>query len=124
MSASEIPGVPRRSPRPARPATGWASGRVAKAAGRDPDLVADDLVDQAVLVGDAPRPVPVQAMLERLGLADSLMGRVLTGASRDVLEQLVDPLEDPAVLDLPVQVVRPGVLIPHVPHSASSRSTP
>jgi hypothetical protein len=37
----------------------------------DPDLVLGDLVDEPVLVGDPPRPVAVEPVLERLGLADS-----------------------------------------------------
>jgi len=39
-------------------------------AGGQPDLVIDDLVDQPVLFCDAPRPVPLECVLEWLGLAD------------------------------------------------------
>lgn len=70
------------------------------AARGDPDLIAGDLVDQSMLIGDATRPVALEAMLERLGLADALVAVPL-----DVLEQIVDPFEDLAVLGLPPEVV-------------------
>ena len=57
---------------------------VVVAARRGTDLVVDDLVDESVLVGDASRPVAVEAVLEGFGLADA----VVAGA-RDVLEQRV-----------------------------------
>src|SRR5271170_2159075 len=88
-------------------------------AGGDADLVLGDLVHQAVLVGDAPGPVALEAVLERLGLADPFIP-----VAPDVLDQLVDPLEDLAVLGLPPDVVRPGRLIPDQLHSSRSRSMP
>src|SRR5450756_34894 len=100
------------------------SGAVVVTAGGDADLVACDLVDEAVLVGDPPRPVPVQAVLERLGFADPLVRGPTGGAAGDVLEQFVDPLDDASVLGLPVQVIGPGVGVPDVPHPASSCSAP
>jgi hypothetical protein len=55
-------------------------------AGGDADLVVGDLVHEAVLVGDAARPVPLEAVLERLGLADPLVAVAL-----DIGDELVDP---------------------------------
>lgn len=58
-------------------------------------------------------------MLERLGLADSFVAFAL-----DVDDQLIDPLENLAVLGLPPDVVRPGGLVLDEFHSSRSRSTP
>src|SRR5450756_790735 len=84
------------------------SGAVVVTAGGDADLVVCDLVDEAVLVGDSPGPVPVQPVLEGLGFTDPLVRGPTGGAAGDVLEQFVDPLDDPPVLGLPVQVIGPG----------------
>jgi len=47
------------------------------AAGRDPHLVIDHLVDEAMFICDPPRPVTLEAMLERLGLTDPLTRSLL-----------------------------------------------
>src|SRR3712207_3469974 len=98
--------------------TGRASAAVVVAAGGDADLVLDDLVHEAVLVGDAARPVALEAVLERLRLADPLVA-----VAGDVLQERVDPLQDLAVLGLPPDVVGPGVLVPDELHSFESRSS-
>ena len=67
-------------------------------AGGDAGLAVGDLVHEAVLVGDAAGPVLLEAVLERLGLADPLVAVAL-----DIGDELVDPLEDLAVLGLPPQ---------------------
>src|ERR1700756_305458 len=95
------------------------SALVVVTAGCFPDLVLSDLVDQAMLISDPAGPVAVEAMLERLGLADSLVAVAL-----DVGDQGVNPLEDPAVLGLPPDLVRPGGFVPDELHSSRSRSTP
>src|SRR5580698_4614569 len=71
----------------------WRLAFVVVPAGGDADFVVGDLVHQAVLVGDATGPVALEAVLEGLGFADSLVAVAL-----DVLDELVDPLEDLAVL--------------------------
>jgi hypothetical protein len=43
----------------------------------DADLVLDDLVDEAVLVGDPAGPVTLEPLLQRLWLADSLVAVAL-----------------------------------------------
>lgn len=85
---------------------------VVVAAGRDAHLVVDDLVDEAVLVGDAPRPVAGEVVAECLGLTDALVA-----VPADVGEELVDPLEGPTILRLPPPLVLPGVLVPDEQHS-------
>src|SRR3984957_255861 len=92
---------------------------VVVAAGGEANLVVCDLVHEAVLVGDATGPIPLEAVLERPGLADPLVAVAL-----DIGDELVDPLEDLAVLGLPPHVVRPGGLVPDELHSSRSRSTP
>ena len=93
-------------------------------AGCDTDLVSDHLVDEPVLVRDTSRPVAVQPVLERFRLADADIRGVVRGTASDVPEQIVDPPEDASVLALPVEVVGPGILVPHVLHSSSSPSAP
>ena len=70
------------------------------AAGRDPHLIANDLVHQAMLVGDAPRPVAGEVMLQCLGLP-----RPWSAMARDVPDEGIDAFQDPPVLRLPPQVV-------------------
>ena len=84
----------------------------------DADLIVDDLVDEPVLVGDAARPVAVEPVLERLGLADALV--VVAG---DVLRECVDPLQDLAVLGLPPEVVIPRLLVSDELHPSGSSSS-
>src|SRR5665647_3065169 len=55
---------------------------------------------------------------------NELIKDIARGAAGDVLDQFVDPLDDPPVLGLPVQVIGPGVGVPDVPHPASSCSAP
>jgi hypothetical protein len=62
-------------------------------AGGYADLVGDDLVDEAVFVGDPAGPVSLEAMLERLGFADPFVAVALDNSN-----QGVDPLQDLAVL--------------------------
>src|SRR5216683_4410270 len=95
------------------------SALVVVPAGGYADLVLGDLVDEAVLVGDAAGPVPLEAVLERLRLADSLVAVAL-----DVCDQGVDAFQDLTVLDLPPKAVIPGGLVPDELHSARSRWMP
>src|SRR5664280_2470759 len=83
------------------------------------NLVVCGLVDEAVLVCDASRPVALRPMSEWLGLTDSVVA-----VAGDVLDQGVDPFERLAVLTLPPQIVLPGAFIPDELHSARSCSTP
>src|SRR2546429_8523082 len=68
---------------------------VVVATGRDPDLVANDLVDESVLVGDTPRPETLE-VAQQLGLPDSLVA-----VARDVSNERVDPFQDLPILCLP-----------------------
>src|SRR6266446_8764543 len=95
------------------------SALVVVPAGGDADLVLGDLVDVAVFVGDPAGPVSLEAVLERLGLADPLVAVAL-----DIGDQGVDPLQDLTVLGLPPHVVRPGRLVPDELHPSKSRSMP
>ena len=45
-------------------------------AGGDADVIVRDLVDQPVLVGDPAGPVPMEAVLQRLRLADAFIAVV------------------------------------------------
>ena len=72
-----------------------------------------------MFVGDATRPVSLEAVLERLRLADAFVAVAL-----DVGDQGIDPLQDLTVLLLPPDVVLPGGLVPYQLHSRMSRSTP
>jgi hypothetical protein len=68
-------------------------------AGRREDLAVrrlDELVDQPVLVRDAAGPVAVDAVLERLRFSNAFVA-----VAGNVLDERVDPLEDPAVLGWP-----------------------
>jgi hypothetical protein len=87
--------------------------------GRNANLVAVDLVDETMLVGDAPRPVVVKAGLQRLRLADALIA-----ASGDLAQKSVDPLENLSIRRLPPLVVLPGDFVPDEPHSDRSRTVP
>ena len=58
----------------------------------------------------------MKAVLEWFGLAHTLVA----GAFH-VSEEGIDPLERLAVLRLPLQVVVPGVLVPHQLHVVLSR---
>jgi hypothetical protein len=84
------------------------SAPVVVAAGSDADLVAfGDLVDEPMFLGDPSRPVTREVVLERLRLADAFIA-----VADHVLDQLVDPSENPPVLGLPPQVVLPSVRVP------------
>src|SRR5579875_3215044 len=83
----------------------------------DADLIISKLVHEAMLIGDTPRPVTCKIVLEWLRLTNPVVA-----ISLNVREQLVDPLQDFAVLRLPPQIVRPGVLIPDEQHVSLSRS--
>jgi hypothetical protein len=85
----------------------------------DADLVVDDLIDEAMLVGVSARPVSLEAVLERLWLADAFIAVAL-----NVGDQGVDPLQDLPVLLLLPDVVIPGGLIPGELHCRRSRSMP
>ena len=78
-----------------------------------------NLVNHAVFIIDAPRPESRQGMLERLGLPDPGEGFPF-----DFSDQLVNPLDHPLVVLLPVQVVIPGFVSKDQLHFASFRSTP
>ena len=58
---------------------------VVVAAGGDPDLVAGDLVDEAVLVGDSSGPVAGEVVLERLRFTDAFVAVAL-----DVSKERID----------------------------------
>jgi len=77
------------------------------AAGSDPDLVFGDLVDEPMFLGGPSRPVTREVVFERLRLANAFIA-----VADHVLDQLVDPFENSAVLGLPPQVVLPSVRVP------------
>lgn len=78
---------------------------------RDANLAVNDLVNKAVFVSDAARPVARQPALERLGLADSLVS-----VPADLLDELVDAFECATILGLPPYVILPGGLVPDKEH--------
>src|SRR6266540_1450284 len=88
-------------------------------AGRNPNLVARELVDESVFVSDAARPVALEAMLQSLGFADAFVP-----VRTDVFDQSVDAFEQLPILGLPPDVVIPGELVPDQLHSTSSRRAP
>src|SRR5665647_452347 len=71
-------------------------------------LVLTELVNEPVLIGDAPRPVAVKPTFEGLGFTDPLIA-----VPFEILDQRVDPSQDLAVLGLPPHVIIPGALVPH-----------
>ncbi len=93
--------------------------------GRNPPGATEDqarhvlrlLTGKPVLIGDPTRPVAVEPVLERLGLAQPLVA-----PASDVLDEQVDPPQHPSILLLPPEVVLPGRLVEHQPHSSSSRA--
>ena len=76
----------------------WRSVVVAELG--DQEAVAVHLVDHAVFVIDASRPVAREGMTEGFGLADSVKG----GAA-GLLDEKVDPLGQLGVCSVPVQVM-------------------
>src|ERR1019366_4428990 len=100
-------------------ASGLGSVFVVIPTGSYANLVVSGLVDEAVLVCDASRPIALKPMSEWLRLTDPVVA-----VASDVLDQGVDPFERLAVLTLPPQIVLPGAFIPYDLHSARSRSTP
>ena len=64
-----------------------------------------------MFVGDPSRPVASEVVLERFWFADAFIA-----VADHVLDQVVDPFENPPVLGLPPQVVLPSVLVPDEPH--------
>lgn len=91
------------------------SAPVAVAAGGDPDLVFGDLVDEPMFLGNPSKPVTREVVLQRLRLANAFIA-----VANHVLDQLVDPFENPAVLSLPPQVVLPSVRVPDEFHRSVS----
>lgn len=85
----------------------------------DEERLPHHLVNDAVLIIDAPRPVPRQRMLQRLRLADAGKGR-----PRNLPDERVDALEQFLIGLLPVQVILPGLLGEDQLHSARLRSWP
>src|ERR1035437_2185666 len=100
-------------------ASGLGSVFVVIPTGSYANLVVSGLVDEAVHVCDASRPIALKPMSEWLRLTDPVVA-----VASDVLDQGVDPFERLAVLTLPPQIVLPGAFIPDDLHSARSRSTP
>ena len=72
-------------------------------AGDDDNVVRIDGVNQAMLVVDAPRPIPGQVPFERFGFADALKRR-----SQNLSNQEVDALDQFAVMLLKPLVVAPA----------------
>src|SRR5690348_10339303 len=78
-------------------------------------------VNEAVLMGDAPRPVALKRVFERLRLTETF-GRI----APDVSDQFIDRVQDIGIRVLPAEVFLPGVRRPDNPHrgaaSGSDRS--
>lgn len=72
---------------------------------RDENRVALDLIDNPVLVIDAPRPVAREGVFQWLRLAEPA-----ERLSLNVSDESVDPRQDLPVDPLPVQVLLPGLL--------------
>jgi hypothetical protein len=83
--------------------------------GRNANLAAVDLVDEAMLVGDAPRPAVAKALLQGVRLVDALIA-----ASGDIAEKSVDAIENLSVLRLPPLVCLLGDFVPYELHSGRS----
>src|SRR5690554_1371515 len=81
------------------------------------DLIFCQLVHEPVFIGDAARPIALEAVAQRLRLPQALVA-----VAGYVLDQGVDAFEDLPVLVLPPDIVLPGALRPHQLHSFSSRS--
>ena len=70
-------------------------------------------VDESMLLGDSPGQPAVETVLERLWLADA--GKWI---SQGIPNEFVDPLENLAVVLLPIEVVFPAVGKPCQSHSS------
>ena len=81
--------------------------RVVGPAGYDDDPIPFDAIDEAVFFVDAPAPVPLQFMFQRLWLADTFVT-----AAVNVFHQLVDAFQNFSVLSLPVKIIIPGFIGP------------
>lgn len=77
---------------------------VVKSALQNQKAIALDTVNESMLLCNPSGPPPFQIFLERLWLADSR-----EPVPQSISDDIVDPLEDFAVLFLPVQVVFPAV---------------
>src|SRR5574338_605739 len=86
---------------------------------RNQQRIPIDPINHAMLIGDAAGPEARQGMFQWFGLADAGEGFAL-----DLAEEVVDALDHPLVLLLPVEVILPGRVGEDESHSASSRSTP
>jgi hypothetical protein len=68
-----------------------------------------------MFLGNPSKPVTREVVLQRLRLANAFIA-----VANHVLDQLVDPFENPAVLSLPPQVVLPSVRVPDEFHRSVS----
>src|SRR5690606_33211769 len=111
----------RRSPASvhARTAGGRGCRSVVIAAGCDAHLIVDEPVNESEFGVDPSRPVAREPVFEWLGLADPFVA-----VPDDVQDQLVDPLEQFAILSLPPQTVVPGLGAEDDLHSTRSRAEP
>ena len=71
---------------------------------RDQDLIAGPPVDNPVLGGNAPRPISLKNVLQRLGFADTRVG-----IARYFFDQQIDSRNDLWIGALPVEVILPGL---------------
>ena len=81
---------------------------------RDQDLIAGPPVYNPVLGGNAPRPISLKNVLQRLGFADTRMG-----IARDFFDQQIDSRNGLRIGPLPVEVVLPGLRRKNQVHALS-----
>ena len=86
--------------------------------GRNNDVSILLPVDDAVSVVDTPTPPSAQISLQRLGLADALIGVPL-----NVFYEGVDSLQQLFVPRLPKTIIFPRLLFPQQPHQSASISS-
>jgi len=78
-----------------------------------------NLINNAMFLIDAPRPVARQAMFQRLGLTNTLERGTL-----DFFNENIDALEEFSVCALPIEIIFPSMLRENELHSTNSRSVP
>ena len=78
-----------------------------------------DLIHEAMFLVYSPGPIAGQGMFKRLGFSLPFVGR-----SRDVPDQIVDPVQNTLVSFLPMEVFIPGLRGKNDFHSSRSISVP
>lgn len=82
---------------------------------QDYEIGSDNSVHKSVFLSDAPGPNIIGPVFEPLGLSTSFTRR-----AKRVVDQSIDALQEPTVIELPPLVVFPTGLIEDESHSRSS----